>query len=110
MRSEDLFLRILPVLRYKHEFEETLQNIFAHMSFKPFHTDRCDILAMYAYDMTPTGGESLLASNGMIYNEIAAKRPDVIHVLKKDDWVFDEFVSMILCLYGLEKKRLTNTN
>jgi hypothetical protein len=45
---------------------------------------------MYAYDVSPSGGESLLASNAKIYNEIAAKRPDIIHTLAKDDWVFDE--------------------
>ena len=57
---------------------------------KPFHTDRCDILSMYALDVAAAGGESLLASSGMVYNEIAATRPDVIHVLADDKWVFDE--------------------
>jgi hypothetical protein len=57
---------------------------------QPFHTDRCDILSMYAYDVAPSGGESLLASNATIYNEIAATRPDIIHTLAKDDWIFDE--------------------
>ena len=36
------------------------------------------------------GGESFLASSAKIYNEIAKERPDVIHTLIKDDWVFDE--------------------
>lgn len=45
---------------------------------------------MYALDVAAAGGESLLASSGMVYNEIAATRPDVIHVLTDDKWVFDE--------------------
>jgi len=57
----------------------------------PFHTDRCDILAMYALDVSAHGGESLLASAATVYNEIAATRPDVIHVLADPSWVFDEF-------------------
>lgn len=47
---------------------------------------------MYALDVAAGGGESLLASSGKIYNEIAATRPDVIHTLSDDQWVFDEFV------------------
>jgi Taurine catabolism dioxygenase TauD, TfdA family len=39
---------------------------------------------MYALDVAAIGGESLLASSGKIYNEIAATRPDVIHVLADD--------------------------
>jgi hypothetical protein len=50
---------------------------------------------MYAYDVSSTGGESLLASNAKIFNEIAEKRPDVIHTLADDEWVFDESV---ICL------------
>ncbi|XXG96075.1 hypothetical protein Hte_002352 [Hypoxylon texense] len=46
---------------------------------------------MYAYDVSATGGESLLASNARIYNEIAEKRPDVIHTLADKNWIFDEF-------------------
>ncbi|KAL4780651.1 hypothetical protein BJX76DRAFT_360635 [Aspergillus varians] len=60
---------------------------------QPFHTDRCDILSMYALDIGATGGESLLASSGKVYNEIAATRPDIIHLLTNDNWVFDEFVT-----------------
>lgn len=62
-----------------------------HSRTQPFHTDRCDILALYAMDVAPMGGESFLASSAKIYNEIAKERPDVIHTLIKDDWVFDEF-------------------
>lgn len=47
---------------------------------------------MYVLDVAAIGGESLLASSGQIYNEIAASRPDIIHVLADDQWIFDEFV------------------
>ena len=57
---------------------------------QPFHTDRCDILSMYAYNIALSGGESLLASNAKIYNEIAKTRPDALHVLADDKWIFDE--------------------
>ncbi|KAK0627473.1 hypothetical protein B0T14DRAFT_512679 [Immersiella caudata] len=58
---------------------------------QPFHTDLCDVLSLYALDVAAYGGESFLASSAKIYNEIAATRPDIIHVLAKDDWPFDEF-------------------
>ncbi|KAK3954269.1 hypothetical protein QBC32DRAFT_232702 [Pseudoneurospora amorphoporcata] len=58
---------------------------------QPFHTDLCDVLSLYALGVAAYGGESLLASSAMIYNEIARLRPDVIHVLARDDWPFDEF-------------------
>ncbi|KAF4468525.1 Clavaminate synthase [Fusarium albosuccineum] len=58
---------------------------------QPFHTDMCDILSMYVLDVADQGGESLLASSAMIYNEIAATRPDIIHVLSDDRWIHDDF-------------------
>ncbi|KAM0418880.1 hypothetical protein ACHAPT_012145 [Fusarium lateritium] len=38
---------------------------------QPFHTDRCDILSLYAYDVSAEGGESLLAFHNGDYH----KRP-----------------------------------
>ncbi|KAF2203003.1 Clavaminate synthase-like protein [Delitschia confertaspora ATCC 74209] len=57
---------------------------------QPFHNDVCDILAMYVQEQAAEGGESYLASAAQIYNDIAAKRPDVIHVLADDSWIFDK--------------------
>jgi hypothetical protein len=48
---------------------------------------------MYAYDVAFAGGESIIASGAKIYNEIAEKRPDVLHVLADDKWIFDELRS-----------------
>ena len=57
---------------------------------QPFHTDLCDVLGMYALGVAASGGESSLASTAKIYNELARNRPDIIELLAKDDWVFDE--------------------
>ena len=57
---------------------------------QPFHADLCDVLALYALNVAAYGGESYLASTAKIYNELAKTRPDIIEVLAKDDWVFDE--------------------
>ena len=58
----------------------------------------CDILSIYVLDTALSGGESLLASSGMIYNEIAATRPDIIHLLADDKWIHDEYVDTIRLL------------
>ncbi len=47
---------------------------------------------MYALNVAAYGGESHLASSANIYNELARTRPDLIEVLAKDDWIFDECV------------------
>jgi len=59
---------------------------------QPFHTDVCDILAMYVQELAAEGGQFQIASSGHIYNEVAASRPDVIHTLAASDWVFDGYV------------------
>lgn len=48
------------------------------------------MLALYALNVAAYGGESFLASSAKIYNELAKTRPDIIEVLAKDDWIFDE--------------------
>ena len=60
---------------------------------QPFHTDLCDVLSMYALNVSATGGESSLASSATIYNELARTRPDIIEVLADDKWIFDQCVS-----------------
>lgn len=57
---------------------------------QPFHNDVCDILAMYVQEQASEGGESHLASAAQIYNDIAESRPDGIHALADDSWVFDK--------------------
>ena len=54
-----------------------------------FHTDSGDVIGLFALSESEEGGESYLASAGKVYNELAASRPDLIHILS-DDWAFDE--------------------
>lgn len=44
---------------------------------------------MYVLGQAAEGGKSILASTAAVYNEIAATRPDVIHTLMENAWVFD---------------------
>ncbi|KAI9696523.1 MAG: hypothetical protein M1820_008151 [Bogoriella megaspora] len=59
---------------------------------QPFHTDTiCDTLGLLTKSVSAEGGKSILASSWTVYNELAATRPDLIHVLAKPDWPFDTF-------------------
>lgn len=54
-----------------------------------FHCDSGDIISLFCLSPAAQGGESKLASSWTVYNELAAKRPDLIRVLAADDWVVD---------------------
>jgi len=59
---------------------------------KPFHTDTVtDCLCLFAQGLSAHGGSSMVASGWQVYNEIAATRPDLIHVLAKPNWPFDTY-------------------
>ncbi|KAI9689933.1 MAG: hypothetical protein M1822_009815 [Bathelium mastoideum] len=59
---------------------------------KPFHSDTVtDVLGLLTKSCSAQGGKSILASSWTVYNELAATRPDLIHVLAKPDWPFDTF-------------------
>lgn len=49
-----------------------------------FHTDRGDIVSLFALETSAAGGASKLASTWRVYNEIAATRPDLIHTLSEN--------------------------
>lgn len=53
-----------------------------------FHSDNCEILALYALDIAPEGGRTLISSSWQLYNDLAKKRPDVLQTLAQD-WVLD---------------------
>jgi len=57
---------------------------------QPFHSDLGDVLGLYALEVSATGGVSNVASTAQVYNEIAATRPDIIHILSSL-WVIDGF-------------------
>jgi hypothetical protein len=60
-----------------------------------FHTDVGDIVSLLALQEAATGGESLLASSGRVYNELVETRPDLIKTLA-EDWVIDRWASAAL--------------
>ncbi|KAK0732538.1 beta-lactamase/transpeptidase-like protein [Apiosordaria backusii] len=56
----------------------------------PFHTDLvCDVVSTLTKYCSGSGGYPILASAWTIYNELAASRPDLIHVLSQPNWPFD---------------------
>lgn len=48
-----------------------------------FHTDRCDVIGFLCWKQAKSGGENELVSSMHLYNEIAARRPDLLAVLKE---------------------------
>ncbi|MEC5126034.1 TauD/TfdA family dioxygenase [Verrucomicrobiales bacterium BCK34] len=48
-----------------------------------FHTDRCDVIAFLCWRQARSGGENQLISSKHLYNEIAARRPDLLEILKQ---------------------------
>ncbi|KAK3343385.1 hypothetical protein B0T25DRAFT_463630 [Lasiosphaeria hispida] len=58
----------------------------------PFHTDLvCDVVSTLTKGCGGSGGSAIVASAWTVYNELAATRPDLIHVLAEPDWPFDTF-------------------
>lgn len=55
-----------------------------------FHTDVGDLIALLAIQSAAEGGVSRISSGGMVYNDIAATRPDLIHTLA-EPWPLDSF-------------------
>ncbi|KAF3764193.1 hypothetical protein M406DRAFT_62540 [Cryphonectria parasitica EP155] len=55
-----------------------------------FHTDSGDIVSLFALETAVEGGASKLASTWRVYNELASKRPDLIHTLTQP-WDMEVF-------------------
>ena len=51
-----------------------------------FHTDGADIIGLLCLHAARSGGESKLASSYAVYNEILARRPDLLDVLYEPMW------------------------
>ncbi|KAK2747000.1 hypothetical protein FQN57_002572 [Myotisia sp. PD_48] len=69
--------------------ESKLRSAYSNIG-QPFHSDLlCGVLALFCESPAAQGGETLLAPSWTVYNEIAKERPDIIHVLQKDNWVHD---------------------
>ena len=54
-----------------------------------FHTDTADVVALLALGVPESGGGSLIASVGAVYNELAGTRPDLIRTLA-ERWPAEE--------------------
>ncbi|KAE9963103.1 hypothetical protein BLS_009689 [Venturia inaequalis] len=55
-----------------------------------FHTDAGDIISLLCLNPAAEGGQSKVASNWRVYNELAATRPDLIKTLA-EPWTADGF-------------------
>jgi hypothetical protein len=53
-----------------------------------FHTDAGDIISLICLSPAAEGGQSKVASNWRVYNELAATRPDLIKTLS-ENWTAD---------------------
>jgi hypothetical protein len=51
-----------------------------------FHTDGADIIGLLCLHAARSGGESRLASGHTVYNEVLARRPDLLEVLYAPMW------------------------
>jgi hypothetical protein len=51
-------------------------------------------MAFYYLDTAAKGGETLLTSSWQIYNELAQKRPEVLHTLS-EPWWMDTYVLVV---------------
>ncbi|KAL1842569.1 hypothetical protein VTJ49DRAFT_4852 [Mycothermus thermophilus] len=70
---------------------ETIQHENATTNM-PYHTDLvCDVVATLTKSCGASGGTPALASVFTVYNELAATRPDLIHVLAEPNWPFDTY-------------------
>ncbi|MBV9860144.1 MAG: TauD/TfdA family dioxygenase [Alphaproteobacteria bacterium] len=51
-----------------------------------FHTDRCDVVALFCIRQASRGGVSLLCSSPAVHNEMLRRRPDLAAALYEDVW------------------------
>jgi hypothetical protein len=49
-----------------------------------FHTDGADLIGLLCLQTAREGGRSLLASSVTVFDEVAARRPDLVHLLFED--------------------------
>ncbi|KAK4222793.1 hypothetical protein QBC38DRAFT_460039 [Podospora fimiseda] len=81
---------LIHVMQRGDESSTEFDNVYS--SDKPFHTDTVtDTLCLFTQELASCGGRSVLASAWTVYNELAATRPDLIHVLAAPDWPFDTY-------------------
>ncbi|RKK68698.1 hypothetical protein BFJ69_g13386 [Fusarium oxysporum] len=59
-----------------------------------FHTDSGDVITLFCLGEAEEGGQSHIASSWFVYNELAAKRPDLIRTLA-EPWEVDGYVKSL---------------
>jgi hypothetical protein len=60
-----------------------------------FHTDAGDVVSLFCLSPAAKGGQSKVASNWRVYNELAATRPDLIKTLS-DIWIANGLVMFVI--------------
>lgn len=79
-------------LSISHAHEKGNRGNTAYTTAKQvFHSDLGDLIALMALETAAEGGTSRLSSDGYIYNELAATRPDLIRTLA-EPWHLDTSV------------------
>ncbi len=60
------------------------------------HTDPGPIIGMLCLNTAADGGESVVASSVVVYNQIARQKPHLIKTLIKP-WCFDGYGELVRC-------------
>lgn len=79
----DVVLTHIKDLSYLAEMKGSIGSPAYTTDKQVFHTDSGDIVSLFALETAVEGGASKLASTWRVYNEIASKRPDLIHTLSQ---------------------------
>lgn len=82
-KPADVVLTHIKDLSYLTEMKGSIGSPAYTTDKQVFHTDSGDIVSLFALETAAEGGASKLASTWRVYNELAAKRPDLIHTLSQ---------------------------
>lgn len=87
----DVVLTHIKDLSYLTDMKSSIGSPAYTTDKQVFHTDSGDIVSLFALETAVEGGASKLASTWRVYNEIASKRPDLIHTLSQP-WDMEVYV------------------
>lgn len=87
----DVVLTHIKDLSYLEQMEGKIGSPAYTTDKQVFHTDSGDIVSLFALETAVEGGASKLASTWRVYNELASKRPDLIHTLSQP-WDMEVYV------------------
>lgn len=69
---------VIDLGRHEHD---TNARIYQTSARQTYHVDTCDIVSLLCLQQAKSGGQSSLVSAATIYNEMLARRPDLVPVL-----------------------------